>query len=70
MFYVVNIGETKLIEETKTEAIKRLVGIVSKHQGDIENLQPEIIEVNTSEEKWQLKGLAWNTIAMELMRQK
>lgn len=67
-FYVVSIGKTKLIEAERIEAVERLVELVNKQTTDIETLNPEIVEVDTSGEKWNLKTLAWNIIAMELMR--
>lgn len=70
LFYVVSIGATKLVESEKNLAIERLVELVNKQTGDLEKLSPEIVEVNTTGEKWQLKTLAWNTIALELMRMK
>lgn len=69
-FYVVSIGKTKLIESERNDAIQKLVELVNKQTGDIETLQPEVVEVDTTAEKWQLKSLAWNVIALELMRMK
>jgi hypothetical protein len=68
VFYVVTIGEIKMIESDKSSAIKELMALVKKLGGDIEKLKPEIIEVNTKGDKWSLNGLAWNTIAIELMK--
>jgi len=70
VFYVVSIGETKLVETDRIDAIKKLVELVNKQNGDIEKLNPEIVEVNTNGEKWQLKGISWNVIALELMKMK
>lgn len=67
-FYVVSLEETKIIEQTKAEAIKALMELVNKANGDVDELNPEIVEVDTSGEKWSLKGLPWNLIALELMR--
>lgn len=69
-FYVVSIGNIKLVEADKNSAIQKLVELVNKEKGDVETLQPEIVEVDTTGDKWQLKGLAWNLIALELMRMK
>lgn len=68
IFYVVSIEDTQLLEQTRSEAIQKLVGLVKKTNGDIEDMKPEIIEVDTNGDKWQLKGLSWNVIALELMR--
>jgi hypothetical protein len=69
-FYVVSIAKTKLIESSKEEAISKLVDLVNKQTADISTLNPEIVEVDTAMEKWSLKSLAWNVIALELMRMK
>jgi UDP-N-acetylglucosamine enolpyruvyl transferase len=69
-FYVVSIGKTKLIEAEKNDAITKLVELVNKQTADISTLNPEIVEVDTVSEKWVLKSLAWNVIALELMRMK
>jgi len=68
VFYVVKLGEQKTIAQTKDEAIKTLMDLVNATKEDVGKLSPEIIEVDTSAEKWSLKGLAWNQIAIELMR--
>jgi len=69
-FYVISIGKSKLIEAEKNDAITKLVELVNKQTTDIESLNPEIVEVDTVAEKWVLKSLAWNVIALELMRMK
>lgn len=67
-FYVVSIGKTKLVEAEKNDAITKLVELVNKQTADISTLTPEIVEVDTVAEKWVLKSLPWNIIALELMR--
>lgn len=69
-FYVVSLGKQKFIETEKNTAIQKLVELVNKSTGNVEALKPEIVEVDTTEEQWKLKGLAWNMIALELMRMK
>lgn len=69
-FYVVSLGQEKIIEQTRKEAIDTIKQLVSESEGDVADLNPEIIEVDTSGEKWSLKGLSWNQIALELMRGK
>ena len=67
-FYVISLGQDKIIESTKEDAIKALMEMVNKSKADATTLNPEIVEVDTSGEKWSLKGLPWNLIAIELMR--
>lgn len=71
-FFVVSLGDEKEIVENRERAIQTLKTSVMKlaKDADMEVLKPEIIEVDTSGEKWSLKGLAWNQIALELMRGK
>lgn len=67
-FFVVSIGDVKVVEQEKTTAIKTLMRLVKEQSGDIKELNPELISVDMNGEKWQLKGLAWDEIALELMR--
>lgn len=69
-FYVVSIGKTKTIESDKNQAVEKLVEAVKATTTNVESLNPEIVEVDITGEKWQLKTLPWNVIAMELMRMK
>jgi len=69
-FYVVSIGKTKTIESDKNQAVEKLVESVKSTTANVEALNPEIVEVDITGEKWQLKTLPWNVIAMELMRMK
>lgn len=63
-FYVVVLkGKEVHLEKTKKEAIDTLRTLV-------ENVKPEdiqIAEVDVSEEKWQMSGLNWQEIALELL---
>jgi len=70
-FFVVSLGTENEIVENREKAIQTLKTLVMKlpKNTNIETMKPEIIEVDTSGEKWSLKGLAWNQIAIELMRE-
>ena len=71
IFYVVSLGDEKVIEQSREDAIGTLVEMVNETpNADFEQLNPEIIEVDVSGEKWNLKGIPWNIIAIELMRNK
>ena len=72
VFYVVSLGDEKIIEQNRENAIKTLVEMVNEIPDTdfLETLNPEIIGVDVSGEKWNLKGIPWNIIALELMRKK
>jgi len=69
-FFVVSLGTENEIVENRERALQTLKTLVMKlpKNTNIEAMNPEIVEVDISGEKWSLKGLAWNTIALEFMR--
>lgn len=68
--FTVVLGSEKHVVQTREKAIKVLKELVNKTNESLENLNPEVIEVDMSEEQWSLTGLPWNQIAIELMRGK
>ena len=65
--YVVKAGGNQWIHANKSDAVDTLTEII---QGD-ENLNPEetqILEVDTSEEKWSMVTVPWSEVAFGLIR--
>ena len=66
-FYVVNLLEEKWVHDTKDDAIDTLANEIKKTP----TLKPEdanIIEVDTSTEKWGLTMVPWAEISFSLIR--
>lgn len=66
--FVVSLGDTKYVVQSRGEAIQTMKQLVKKAEGEISELKPEIIEVDMSGEKWSLTGIPWDQIALELMK--
>ena len=66
-FFVLDMEGEKRVFDTDAHAIEMLKSMVSKDK----KIDPEsvsILEIDTSEESWQIKSLPWSKIAIELMR--
>ena len=66
-FYIVNVIENKWFHDNKDEGIETLKEEIKKNPelgpGDF-----SVIEVDTSTEKWGLKMVPWDEIAIVLIR--
>jgi len=66
-FYVLEAESEKWIYSLENEAINSLKEMLFKNKGlDEKNIS--ILEVNTREEKWQVKQIPWSKIALKLIR--
>ncbi len=67
-FYVVNVLDKKWFHDNKEEGIETLKEEIKKNPklgpGDV-----GVIEVDTSTEKWGLKMVPWDEIAIGMMRE-
>ena len=65
-FYVLELGDKKWLFKTEKEAIDAL-----KEKAKSEDINPEkinVLEVDLSKEKWEVKGIPWSKIALQLIR--
>ena len=65
-FYVLEIGDRKWIFKTEKEAIEAL-----KEKAKSEDVDPEkinVLEVDLSKEKWEVRGIPWSKIALQLIK--
>jgi hypothetical protein len=68
-FYLLEMGEEKWLYDSESDAIEALKRLVSER----EEVNPEdisILEVDTTEEKWEIKSIPWSKIAIGLMKKK
>lgn len=66
-FYILEAGNEKWIYSSEKDAITSLRKLLAESK----NLNEEnvsILEVDTKEEKWQIKQISWSKIAIELIR--
>lgn len=66
-FYVAEVGEDKWIHDSRDEGIETLKEEILKNP-DLLPGDTRLIEVDTSTEKWNLKMVPWEEIAVELIR--
>lgn len=64
-FYLVELNGEQTLHTSRGDAIDHLKG--SAGQLDPEGEDIEIVEVTVSGEDWQIKQLAWQKIALELL---
>ena len=67
IFYLLENGGGKWIYDAESEAIDALKKLVSEKR-EIKPENVNILEVNTSGEKWEIKSVPWSKIALGLMR--
>lgn len=66
-FYILEAGNDKWIYSSEKDAINSLKKKLSANK-DLNQDNVNILEVNTKEEKWQIKQMSWSRIAVELIR--
>lgn len=66
-FYILEAGNDKWIYSSERDAINSLKEKLSKNK-DLNQDNVNILEVDTKEEKWQIKQMSWSKIAVELIR--
>ena len=66
-FYIIEAGSEKWIYNVEDEAINSLKEMLSKDK-DLDEKDVNILEVETSGEKWQVKQISWSKIALKLIR--
>jgi len=66
-FFILDMGDEKIVFDTDNHAIETLKSMVSKNK-KIDPEKVSILEIDTSEESWQIKSIPWSKIAIELMR--
>ena len=68
-FYILETGEQKWIHSSENGAIKSLKKLLAENK-DLTQENVSILEIDTKEEKWQIKQISWSRIAIELIRGK
>lgn len=66
-FFVLELGREKRIFDSEEAAVASLKDALAED----EKLNPEtvnILEVDTSQEKWKIQGVPWSRIAISLIR--
>jgi len=66
-FYIIEAGSEKWIYNVEDEAINSLKEMLSKDK-DLDEKDVNILEVETSGEKWQVKQISCSKIALKLIR--
>ena len=66
-FYILEAGNEKWIYSSEKDAIKSLRELLTENK-DLNQENVSILEVDTKEEKWQIKQISWSKIAIELIR--
>jgi len=67
VFYVLEIEDKKYLFKTQKGAVDTL-----KEKGKSEEIDSEklnVLEINTSGEKWEVKGIPWSKIALQLIQE-
>lgn len=68
IFYMLEIGEKKWVFETEEDAVAKFKALAMK-----QSLTPDdinILEVDISQEKWNIKGIPWSKIALQLIQER
>lgn len=66
-FFLLDAGKDKAVYENETEAVTGLKKIVGTND-KLDPSQVNIFEVDTNNEKWNIKQIPWSKIAMELIK--
>jgi hypothetical protein len=66
-FYIVEAEKDKWIYGSEKEAINFLKKLISENK-NLGQDNMNVFEVDTREEKWQIRQLSWSKIAIELIR--
>lgn len=67
IFYILEAGNEKRIYDAEDGAIEALKGLISEKK-DLDSDGMTLLEVDTTEENWQIKSVPWSKIAVELVR--
>lgn len=67
IFYFVESDSGKWAFDNEKEAIEKLKQIVSENELNEDN-SISLLQVNTTDQKWQIKEIPWSKIAMQLMK--
>jgi len=66
-FYLLDAGNEKWLYDTEESAIGSLKKLVA-NGGEIDPEKTNILEVDTSGDKWEIMSVPWSKIAMGLMK--
>lgn len=66
-FYIVEAENDKWLYGSEKEAINFLKKLISENK-NLNQDNMNVFEVDTREEKWQIRQLSWSKIAIELIR--
>ena len=66
-FYILEAGNEKWVYSLEKDAINSLKEKLSKNK-DLNQDNVNILEIDTKEEKWQIRQMSWSKIAVELIR--
>jgi hypothetical protein len=69
IFYLLDAGSEKRIYDDESDSVEALRAIFSQNE-DVEAESVKILEINTSEEKWEVKSVPWSRIAKWLLKGK
>lgn len=68
-FYILEAGNNKWIYASEKDAVDSLKKLLAENE-DLNQENVSILEVDTENDKWQIKQIAWSKIAIELIRGK
>lgn len=66
-FYLLEAEKEKWLYTSEKDAIKSLKKMISEN-GQLNEKNVSLLEVDTEAEKWQIKEMSWSKIAIELIR--
>jgi len=66
-FYILEAQNEKWIYSSEKDAVNSLKRLLSENE-DLSEKNVNILEVDTKEEKWQIRQMSWSKIAMQLIR--
>lgn len=66
-FYILEAENEKWIYSSEKDAVNSLKRLLSENR-ELSEKNANILEVDTKEEKWQIRQMSWSKIAMQLIR--
>jgi len=66
-FYILEAENEKWIYSSENDAVNSLKRLLSENE-ELSEKNVNILEVDTKEEKWQIRQMSWSKIAMQLIR--
>lgn len=66
-FFILEARNEKWIHSSEKDAINSLKKLLAENK-DLNQDNVNILEVDTKEEKWQIRQMSWSKIAIELIR--